>query len=504
MEFKRVTAINGNQVAIDPPIQMTNWRTGQSPGVWWTGNYAVGDGIEGLTLDTTAGAYDSGLGTIVFFNAYGCWVKNVRTINGNRNHLWMNTSFRMNIQDNYFFGTKGGASQSYGVESFSGNSNNLIQNNICQHVVACVIVGGDIGSVYGYNYSVDDGNSNTTVLFGMDVLNHDFGGMVLGEGEDTSFSYTDNVHGTSAAVTVFRNRLGAQDTPVKTGGLVAFQGSAFNRATNVIGSVLGTSSTQTPNYQALNEGDPPQDIYRIGMQAEGYHVTNDPLTVSSLLRWGNYDVVTNAVRWCGNSSDPGWSTTCSSTSEIPTSGITFINGNPVPVSTTLPASFYLSSQPSFWKTAWGTPPWPAIGPDVTGGTAPDGVGGYSYSIPAQLCYTNTSIDPAYQQTFAVTGATWTNGSPPKATLTIGTNSLATPQTIAVSGISPSGYNGIYQITASTSTTVTYTLQTNPGTYSAGGTVTWPNIRLFNATKCYPAAYGGGAPAPPLNLTAAPH
>jgi hypothetical protein len=49
------------------------------------------------------------------------------------------------------------------------------------------------------------------------------------------------------------------------------------------------------------------------------------------------------------------------------------------ITKTLPASFYLSSKPSWW----GSMAYPATGPDVTGGTGP---GGHSYGNPAQACY----------------------------------------------------------------------------------------------------------------------
>ena len=39
-------------------------------------------------------------------------------------------------------------------------------------------------------------------------------------------------------------------------------------------------------------------------------------------------------------------------------------------------------------------PWPAIGPDVTGGDLP-GVSGKAYKIPSQLCYEAASIDADY-------------------------------------------------------------------------------------------------------------
>jgi hypothetical protein len=144
-----------------------------------------------------------------------------------------------------------------------------------------------------------------------------------------------------------------------------------------------------------------------------------------------------------------------------------------------------------------TPPWPAIGPDVTDGTAPDGVGGHSYSIPPQLCYQSTPIDPAYQQTYKVSGASWSSGT---ATLTTSANTVTVDDTIVVSGISPSGYNGTWQVSASTSTTVRFLMPTNPGNYvSGGGTVAWPNILLFNAANCY-AYYQSSLPNAPTKLS----
>ena len=53
----------------------------------------------------------------------------------------------------------------------------------------------------------------------------------------------------------------------------------------------------------------------------------------------------------------------------------------VPLNNSLPNSFYLNAKPSWWRTT----PWPAIGPDVTGGNVP-GVGGHAYLTPAANCY----------------------------------------------------------------------------------------------------------------------
>jgi hypothetical protein len=229
---------------------------------------------------------------------------------------------------------------------------------------------------------------------------HDYATFNLFEGNDTPGTDSDNTHGTGGQQTFFRCRMRGFDTPPRLNpqSLVAIRVSAFNRADNFIGNIIGWPGLET-NYQSAGGSTiyPPKVVWSLNMQGEHGSVPVDPLVSQSLLRWGNYDVATGTVRWCGDSSSPAWSTTCNHTSEIPTTPIKFLNGNPVPSSATLPASFYLFAQPSFWVTTWGTPSWPAIGPDVQGGTATDGVGGHSYEIPAQICYLHTSVDPAYQQ-----------------------------------------------------------------------------------------------------------
>ena len=91
-----------------------------------------------------------------------------------------------------------------------------------------------------------------------------------------------------------------------------------------------------------------------------------------MMRWGNYDTVNAANRFASG--------------EVP-SGISPY-GNSVPANQTLPASFYLSAKPSWW----GIMPWPAIGPDVTGGNIAN-VGGHAYKNPAQVCYESVMGGP---------------------------------------------------------------------------------------------------------------
>jgi hypothetical protein len=174
--------------------------------------------------------------------------------------------------------------------------------------------------------------------------------------------------------------------------------------------------------------------------------------------------------------------------------------NPVPPKT-LPPSFFLpvkSAHPeggtglSFWRvctdyptcSSFTTPPFPAIGPDVSGGPGP---GGYAWAIPAEVAYQTLPVDPAYEEMVTVTNATWASGV---VTLTLS----SVPQLanegeydylsgqFVLSGVMPSAYNGTFNVATSTCTstcTVTYALASNPGTYKGGGTFTWPLVRQFN-------------------------
>lgn len=159
--------------------------------------------------------------------------------------------------------------------------------------------------------------------------------MLLYEGNVGSQLYADNFHGTHNFVTYFRNQYIGNDGACYSGtppygesacfsNQVSVDIGAYSRYYNVVGNVLGQRGT-TNGYQG---GSNP--VYRIGNgNSNGIHsVPSDPLVAATLLRWGNYDVVTGAVRWCGNSSDPGWTTICGSVSEVPTGLGKFANAVP--------------------------------------------------------------------------------------------------------------------------------------------------------------------------------
>jgi hypothetical protein len=109
----------------------------QQPQAWSWGDTAFMIGIENLTVDHTASPGTSGVG---FHNAYNCWISNIKSLNGKRNHVWLNQAARIEVRDSYFYGTQTATSMSYGVESFT-SSDDVVANNVFQHVTSPIMLG---------------------------------------------------------------------------------------------------------------------------------------------------------------------------------------------------------------------------------------------------------------------------------------------------------------------------------------------------------------------------
>jgi hypothetical protein len=389
-QFVKVTGINGNTVTISPGIYMPNWRLSQSPHAWWgnSNGFSSGSGVEDLSVDNTDNNSGNRSNIYVIW-CYGCWVKNIRDLNSDCNHVWLYQSAHCTVRDSYFYGTRNAASQSYGVESYMG-SDNLIENNIFQHITGPLMVNGSAsGLVEAYNYSIDDYYSVSLAWMQGSNYTHGAGtDFILHEGNEGAGFTADVIHGTHNFITAFRNYFTGWETG-KTAQTVPINLYSFTRYFNIVGNVLGT-----PGYHNGYESTLPSfsnadtSIYRLGDSGNLPASFEDSLVKSTLLRWGNYDVVTGATLW--------------NASEVP-SGLSQY-ANPVPPDHNLPASLYLSAKPGWW----GTMPWPAIGPDVTGGTGP---GGYTYRNPAHVCYDTTPKDATGILIFNANDCYGAGGSP---------------------------------------------------------------------------------------------
>jgi hypothetical protein len=387
-----VTSISGSgpyTIGISPGIYMPNWSSGKTPQAWWATSPMLNAGVENLSMDNTNSGAPEGVG---IFNCTGCWVSGIRSINPSRSHVMAQLSPHTTVQSSYFYRTANQTSSSYGLE-FNDASDSLEQNNIFQQLSGPYVNNGTCsGCVMAYNFTINNLYNSGGGLYNyqqQDWYPHTVGDdHILAEGNQGAGMYSDNFHGTHQFQTLFRNAYSGfqpNNGNETTGGLGALLINAFSRFYNVVGNVLG-ASVFTHYRNDLSTNFPGStSIVNVGF---GDEIPNDPNVARTLMMWGNYDTVTAAVRWCGNSSDPGWGTNCAGTSEVP-SGIANY-ANPVPSSTSLPPSFYLNTKPSWWPS---TKPWPAIGPDVTGGNL-SGFAGFAYSIPAADCYSNVMGGPS--------------------------------------------------------------------------------------------------------------
>jgi hypothetical protein len=319
-------------------------------------------------------------------------VKGVAEWNAWLNHVWLFQSAWDTVESSYFYGVhSGGGIESYGIESYLASSN-LIHNNIFQQISAPFMAGPTEGSVYAYNYALNDPSGAATIMSAMAWSTHDVDQFSLFEGNIGPQGRADSTFANGDFNTFFRNRfLGADyaDGTTKAGYTYAVGLEFLNRYYNLIGNVLGTSGyhntyESSPNVCGSSCTTTDRSIYVFGFPGAGAqtcanstYCPPDYSVAGSVLRWGNYDTVNAAVRFVSG--------------EVP-SGISPY-GNAVPSTEILPASFYLSAKPSWWSFPSGNAatPWPAIGPDVSGGTGP---GGHSYSSPAQNCYANVMGGPS--------------------------------------------------------------------------------------------------------------
>jgi hypothetical protein len=207
--------------------------------------------------------------------------------------------------------------------------------------------------------------------------------MNLYEGNVGLGFFADVVHGTHAFETVFRNAMIGHRYSASPNGttqaLIHLQ--TRSRFFNIIGNVMGDSYINT--YET-DLADSQSSVYVLGWKGSstGVDPGNDTNVKRTLFRWGNWDSISNATRWCGNSSNTGWTSVCASTSEVPSAIPNF--PNPVPSSEALPASLYYPSKPSWWPAGKA---WPPIGPDVTGGNISN-MAGHANTNPAADCYLN--------------------------------------------------------------------------------------------------------------------
>lgn len=372
----RVVAINGMQVTISPGLYRPTgtWATARSPKAGWQSGVVRGVGLEKFRIMRSVTTQ-----FMIGFNvAADSWVTGlgiVGGVGGGDNGINITDSRNITVRNSWWDPFRGGGvytTTSYGI-SMLQCSGCLVENNILKSVESPIMMNsGTTGSVVAYNYE-----NYSTGEGGLQA--HEEGtAMNLMEGNRATKFWADVFHGNTALNTFFRNHFsGGQGLDIW----------AYHRWYNVIGNVISasvyksiyTDATKYTRWSGVGVRLGYASQYASGTSEPGENVYPDPLVASTTMLWGNYVTAGASTRWLA--------------SEVPSSGPVF--PNPVPANQDLPPSFYLSARPNWWPSG---KPWPAIGPDVSGGNVA-GYAGHAYTTPAEDCFaasggTIVNFDPA--------------------------------------------------------------------------------------------------------------
>lgn len=510
-----VTGISGSSAPFtvtvsSPGIYADNWNGGatgllnKKPQAWWSTNPVYGIGFENFALNV---ASQANWGTMALFNCVGCWVKDLKFTGSLDNGFsgWSAIKVQLSphneIRDSYFWGNSFATNSDDPVVNCATSTDLLVENNIMQNPGSTSYNVADCeGFVSAYNFGVNRSYGGGTQNSWMAQSSYIHAPIMfhLIEGNISNGVNSDSTHGTHVLNAQFRNRFDGYEqnngNPVSS-STIPLRFTAGTRFENVVGNILGSAvggSPVTSPYHTkyvVIPGNTANTYFSV-IDAGWYQEAgvNDPLTYPTSMFWANWDVKSNATRFCGNSSDTGWSSTCGSASEVPTTLGSYSNpvptlGDTVAGQGALPKSFFLSAQPAWWPAG---KPWPPIGPDVTGGNLGQCAGGTFNSQEA------FSAAQCTGGSFSVVagGKAYSNPAMDCYFTVMGGNANGTGAALAFDPTACPGFN-------STTPTVTApTFSPIAGTYTATQTVTITTV-TGGATICYttdnstPTANGGG-------------
>jgi hypothetical protein len=361
-EFKEVANWNATTMTITftSPFH-TSYRVLNTAQVatFATGNAPVsGVGVEDMTISRGDN------GNLLFLNTAYCWARRVEITKWLNEGVRFSNSFRDELRESYvhtpvYFEPGGG---SYNIAIDSGSSEILVENNISRDADKVIVTrGAGAGSVVAYNY-MDDGHIGSNPGWqemGVGASHYVGSHHVLFEGNWGYNADNDKTHGNSNTHTYFRNYLRGKRTSYADGST---NGSA--RAAGVtdttyymsfVGNVLGAAGQMSGwTYESSSSPSGTAGIWKIGWD-DWSPYPKDPLSLSTTIRDGNFDYLTNQVHWHG------------------LGGSGAANGLTPPAVSQLPNSLYLSGQPWFFNGY----SWPWVDPIGTTKV---------YTLPAKARY----------------------------------------------------------------------------------------------------------------------
>ena len=358
-EIKQIESVSGTTITFTTPIHIS-YRSSHAAQLSRYGQrHVTNAGVEDMTL--TGG--DNG--NLRFLWAALSWARNVESTGWHDEGFAIDKSFRIELREFYVhdaaWAQPGGGG--YAISLSAGTAEILIENGISVRANKVLVArSAGAGSVVGYNY-MDMSYINTNGAWIETGLNasHMVGTHhVLFEGNYGQNADSDNTHGNSIYLTFFRNHLRGVRAPFdnQAGGRIddATQTRngpkrcaglmAYSYWMSFVGNVLGASGQMQGWAYETSFTDGKPGIWMLGWDSVKPYPT-DAQVAATALRHGNFDYVTNTVKWSPGMADRA-----------------------------LPNSLYLTRKPAFFEAGSGYT-WPWV--DSLGATK-------LYKLPAKARY----------------------------------------------------------------------------------------------------------------------
>lgn len=352
-----------------------------------------------------------------------CWVSGVEGNYTDADHLDTNFCYHCEVINSYFSNTFGSGPGPYdhGLRLATKTTLSLVQNNIFERTGVMESEWGAAANVWGYNFKTGGYGDVDVNYEPADIEAHGASPQfVLWEGNIVNKVQMDSIHGSTTNDTFFRDwirganiscnpltgvRATVSCTPTGVEGKSGINGwwdyqsiiansiDFLSTFENFVGEVIGST-----DMNSLTDEDAGSKLL-VRTDVLDYSATADRVydgdAYGFTFGFGNTgDTGSGGLSDDAGCTDSGLSYPCHSVNPATTAfvqGVSYmLDGSTTWVSgvtQTLPPSFYLAAQPSWWVFPNGTvSPWPAVGPDVTGGLSE--AGGHAYLNPAANCFYN--------------------------------------------------------------------------------------------------------------------
>jgi hypothetical protein len=370
-EIKEIASVDGNTVTFTSPLTISYRTSHIAQLTRYTATGAASQqnsihityaGVENLTM------IGGGQSNLLFMNAAYSWAKNLELTQWiGEGAVYLSGCFRCEVRDSYLHTASwpqpGGGGYILSIDN--GSSELLVENNILiDGNKEMVGRSSGSGSVIAYNYMDDSWiyaprEAQGWVEIGANASHQQGSHHILFEGNYSQNFDADYTHGNSIYITVFRNWFSGQRRDLTDTGDVRAIGLYYGSWWySFVGNLLGRPGKMSgwlytdPGMGCDANGnkcvggdrwDLSHSVWGLGYDAQRWSMFADPKVLSTVIRDGNYDFLTNSQRW-----------------------------HKTPGGFAMPNSLYLTSKPAFFKTNR----WPWTDPST----------GTIYRLPAKARY----------------------------------------------------------------------------------------------------------------------